>query len=123
MSKFSFPKTFRLKREKLFELVFSQGRKTAGKNLIMRYFMVSEAEPAAGNENKKIGIIVSKKFGKSVERNRFRRLIREAFRLSKHNLKDGTYIIISPRAGCKIKNLSDAMKELEELWIKLKIWR
>jgi ribonuclease P protein component len=74
------------------------------------------AEENVKTENKRIGIVLTKKLGKSVQRNRIKRIIREAFRLTKSKLRNGTDIIIYPSVGCNLKNLSDAIDAIKDLW-------
>lgn len=45
----------------------------------------------------RVGLSVSRKVGGAVERNRLRRLYREAFRLTRHALPEGLDIILIPR--------------------------
>jgi ribonuclease P protein component len=45
----------------------------------------------------RLGLSVSRKFGGAVQRNRLRRLYREAFRLTKHELPAGLDLVIIPR--------------------------
>src|SRR5205814_4131812 len=47
----------------------------------------------------RMGLSVSRKMGNAVVRNRFRRLLREAFRLTKHELPPGLDLILIPRSG------------------------
>src|SRR5262245_17718114 len=47
----------------------------------------------------RLGLSVSRKVGNAVTRNRFRRLLREAFRLTKHKLPPGLDLILIPRTG------------------------
>ena len=51
----------------------------------------------------KIGISASKKFGNSVDRHRFARLVRESFRLNEDMLEDGKNIVVVARAAAKDK--------------------
>ncbi|MCK5106919.1 MAG: ribonuclease P protein component, partial [Elusimicrobiales bacterium] len=89
MNKFSFPKSLRIKRRKLFDFIFKNGKKTATKNLVMWYSIFNEynqkdfLEDNSNSKNIKLGLVVSKKLGNAVKRNKIKRLLREAFRLSK----------------------------------------
>jgi len=96
----------RLKKE--FEAVFDGGRKTVTSDLVAWHF-------PGGDKEKKIGLMVSKKTGGAVKRNRLKRLLREAFRLTSRELKEGTRLIIYPKAGCAMKNLAQARAALETL--------
>lgn len=55
----------------------------------------------------RLGLSVSRKVGKAVVRNRWKRLIREAFRLSRHQLPQGIDLVVIPR--------QDVEPKLEEL--------
>ena len=46
----------------------------------------------------RLGLSVSRKYGNAVKRNRLRRLYREAFRLSKHELPTGLDLVLIPRS-------------------------
>jgi ribonuclease P protein component len=45
----------------------------------------------------RLGLSVSRKVGSAVTRNRFRRLYREAFRLTRHELAGGLDLVLIPR--------------------------
>lgn len=47
----------------------------------------------------RLGLAVSKKVGNAVVRNRWKRRIREAFRLQQHELPIGLEIVVRPRKG------------------------
>lgn len=59
----------------------------------------------------RIGLSVSKKHGSAVCRNRLKRLLREAFRLSQHELPSGLDLILIPRQGIK-STLADYRQSL-----------
>ena len=52
-----------------------------------------------GLDHPRLGCSVSKKVGNAVVRNRYKRLFREAFRLSQHELPSGVDLILIPRPG------------------------
>jgi ribonuclease P protein component len=61
-----------------------------------------------GLPHSRLGLSVSRKVGNAVVRNRLRRLYREAFRLSKHELPHGYDLILIPRQ--KIEPPLEALK-------------
>jgi ribonuclease P protein component len=52
-----------------------------------------------GLEHPRLGCSVSKKIGNAVVRNRYKRLFREAFRLTQHELPSGVDLVLIPRPG------------------------
>jgi ribonuclease P protein component len=56
---------------------------------------------ANGLPHPRIGLSVSRKLGKAVVRNRWKRLIREAFRLRREQLPVGVDLVVVPRPGAE----------------------
>lgn len=50
-----------------------------------------------GLAHSRLGLSVSRKVGGAVQRNRFRRLYREAYRLTRHDLATGLDLVLIPR--------------------------
>lgn len=97
-----FPKTDRILKRGTFRRVYENGRK-----IQHRYFTAFVLTNVAGTV--RIGITTTKKIGNSVERNRARRLVREAFRKNKWLAPNGVDIVINVK-----RQLVDAgYRELE----------
>jgi len=84
---FSYPKNEKLKSQKTIELLFTEGKSVSKYPLRLVYVETKLQE----NEKIKMGVSVSKKhFKKAVDRNYFKRLLREAYRLNKQMLLDNS---------------------------------
>ena len=99
----------RLSRSRDFDAVYRHGRSTSTRFLVLYWFRREEtAEPT------RLGIAVPKKVGNAVVRNRYKRLFREAFRLTQHDLPAGVDLILIPRPGAE-----PALEVLKESLVKL----
>lgn len=65
-------------------------------------------------EHLRLGVSVSRKIGNAVQRNRFKRLYREAFRLSRAELPTGLDLILLPRSAREptLANVRDSLRDL-----------
>jgi len=91
---FTYPKNERLKSKTTIGLLFSDGKSVSKYPLRLVY----RQEAENSEEQTKIGVSVSKKyFKRAVDRNYFKRVLRETYRLNKHLLLDnldGNYSIM-----------------------------
>jgi ribonuclease P protein component len=87
-----FPKQLRLRTAAEFARVYER-RCRASDHLLL----VFVADNDLGHP--RIGLSVSRKVGNAVVRNRWKRLIREAFRLSRPQLPQGLDLIVIPRGS------------------------
>jgi ribonuclease P protein component len=81
----------RLSRSAEFERVYRQGRSTANRHLVLYTF----PNPAA--QRPRLGLSVSRKVGGAVERNRVKRLLREAFADAEAGLRAGQDVVVVAR--------------------------
>jgi len=82
-------------------------QKRVGNALIVHYRMGKSRCP-------KLGLTVSKKYGNAVKRNRFKRLVREAFRKLTPELPPDLELNIQPRFPPKTITLKDVTYELSK---------
>jgi ribonuclease P protein component len=75
--------------------VFRSGRSHAGRELVLYVFPRGEDGPP------RLGLSVSRKVGGAVERNRVKRLLREAFALESVRLPQGTDAVVVARTDAR----------------------
>ncbi|SHI11150.1 ribonuclease P protein component [Clostridium collagenovorans DSM 3089] len=104
-------KRYKLRKNAEFRIVYKRGKSFSNKYLVLYV-------KRNGKNINRIGMSVSKKVGKSVVRNRVRRLIRESYRLNSLDLQNGYDIIVLARNSSKDCNYSTIEKSLMELFKK-----
>lgn len=86
---FKYPKSEKLKSKITIDLLFSKGKSVSKYPLRLVYVESDYGIPENSNQKIKIGVSVSKKyFKKAVDRNYYKRVLRETYRLNKHLLTD-----------------------------------
>ncbi len=85
------PGRARLSRSADFDRVFRQGRSHAGRELVLYVF------PRRAEGPPRLGLSVSRKVGGAVERNRVKRMLREAFAVEGARLPPGTDAVVVAR--------------------------
>jgi len=85
------PARGRLSRSAEFERVYRQGRSIANRHLVLYTF------PNASAERPRLGLSVSRKVGGAVQRNKVKRLLREAFAHAEGDLKQDQDMVVVAR--------------------------
>lgn len=86
----TFSKKARLLTRSHYQRVYKSGKRFTGALVYIDFIQVNSLNP-------RLGITISKKFGKAHDRNRFKRVVREAFRLTAPLFPKNMEINISPR--------------------------
>ncbi len=95
MSRQTFRPHERLRRRRDFDRVFREGWAVSDQVLVVR-------GAPNGLSYARLGILVSRKLGKAVQRNRIKRWIREAYRRNKDQLPKGLDFVVIPRRGATL---------------------
>ena len=96
-----------LKRNREFDKVFNEGKRICGKLLNV---LVREVSGKT-----RMGIIVNRKYGGAVERNRSRRQIKEAFRQLVDNFREPKEIVVIPKNGAKNAKTEEIAADLSDI--------
>ena len=91
---FGFPRSLRVRSRADFDLAFKRGKVIAD-GVLVYHVIARPGEPS------RLGLSLSKRVGNAPLRNRWKRLIREAFRLNRHALPEGLVIVARPRKGAR----------------------
>lgn len=106
----------RLSRSAEFERVYRQGRSHGGRYLVLHVFPRDAREPA---DSARLGLSVSRKVGGAVERNRVKRLLREAFATQADRVPSDHDVVIVARPGalelCDRDGLAGVQSAIGEL--------
>lgn len=83
-------KYLRLKKQSDFQKLFQKGKRAFAPSLMMIYTKA---------ERMTVGISIGKKHGKAVQRNKIKRLLREAFRLTADAMQSTYRIVLVPKVS------------------------
>lgn len=88
MRRFAFPKQARIAHERDFRCIYRDGKRFLA--FPLRFCVL-----CCENGESRLGLAVSRKVGNAVVRNRWKRAVREAFRLNRHRLAAPHDVVVS----------------------------
>ena len=102
-----FPKRLRLRKQEDFDRVYGSKAYAADDVLVMNGC-------PNGSDRLRLGLSISRKVGTAVVRNRWKRLIREAFRKRRGELPPGFDFVVRPRRGAEphFASIADSLPKL-----------
>ncbi len=105
---FTFPQRLRIKSPAAFEKAYARKR-SASDGVLIVYACEN------GLPHPRLGCSVSKKVGGAPVRNRYKRLFREAFRLTQYDLPAGVDLVVIPRRNEREPGVEDVKASLVKL--------
>ncbi|MGQ9649981.1 MAG: ribonuclease P protein component [Phycisphaerae bacterium] len=110
--RYRLPRSARVKSQQVFRRAFAERCRASDQHIVV--FAVPNDTGFA-----RLGISIGKAYGRAVQRNRIKRLIREAFRHVRHELPAGIDLIIVPRKESDEPTVSDLQASICRLSRKL----
>lgn len=106
----SYPRSMRLLRHADFERVYQRGRRHFSAHMTVFYLRREDRNGA------RVGYTVSRALGGAVDRNRMKRRLREAVRLSWSDMSGPFDIVINPKKSLRQAEFDELKKEVAGAW-------
>jgi ribonuclease P protein component len=110
-----FPRSGRLLRHADFERVYKQGRRHFSPSMTVFY---QPRDPSAGSASgPRVGFTVGRVFGGAVVRNRMKRRLREAVRLTRPATMSGVDVVINPKKVVLTADFAVLVNEVRQAFV------
>jgi ribonuclease P protein component len=106
-----FPKKRRLLRHADFERVYKQGRRHFAAHMTV-FYLQRDKDDSGGPEGLRVGFTVGRVLGGSVQRNRMKRRLREAVRLSGFPPEASADVVINPKRSLLGADFAEVRNEV-----------
>lgn len=109
-----FPRSARLLRHADFERVYKQGRRHFSASMTVFYWQRPQSDDAGANRHSglRIGFTVGRALGGAVQRNRMKRRLREAVRLTRPMTGTNADVVINPKKLLLTVDFADVVNEV-----------
>jgi ribonuclease P protein component len=116
-----FPRTAHLLRHADFERVYKQGRRHFSASMTVFYLArpvnVETGAGAAASHGPRIGFTVGRALGGAVQRNRMKRRLREAVRMSRPAAGVAADVVINPKKSLLAADFADILNEVSRAFV------
>ncbi|TVP88805.1 MAG: ribonuclease P protein component [Alkalicoccus sp.] len=110
-------KQHRLRKNEEFQKVFQHGKSAANRQFVV--YQLSRRE----QKHVRIGLSVSKKLGNAVQRNRIKRIMKEALRDAAEELRQDCDVVIIARKPAASMELEEVRKSLKHVLKVARLYR
>jgi ribonuclease P protein component len=110
-----FPRAARLLRHADFERVYKQGKRHFSASMTVFYLPRAQEEPST--RGMRVGFTVGRGLGGAVQRNRMKRRLREAVRLSRHDLNVPVDVVINPKKTLLVVDFAAVVNEVGRAFV------
>ncbi len=109
-----FPRSARLLRHDDFERVYKMGRRHFSASMTVFYWQRPESDDASANRHPglRIGFTVGRALGGAVQRNRMKRRLREAVRMTRPMTGTNADVVINPKKLFLTVDFADVVNEV-----------
>jgi ribonuclease P protein component len=112
-----FPRSMRLLRHADFERVYESGRRHFSASLTAFYLARSEASATTAKAGLRVGFTVGRALGGAVQRNRIKRRLRAAVRLSAPPIAMAADVVINPKKSLLTQDFDALLNEVRRAFV------